>query len=112
MEPLEIVLYIVFFLTGLVMGSFLEVASFRIPRKISIIRPRSKSISLMQSMTSLTTTTISEQKALSLLLITTEEMKIYLNRPSLIEDTTKRDGLLLLVGSSPDPMDLTKNING
>jgi len=41
MEPLDIILYIVFFITGLAMGSFLEVAAYRIPRKISIIKPRS-----------------------------------------------------------------------
>ena len=41
MEQLDIILYILFFVCGIVMGSFLEVAIYRIPRKISIIKPRS-----------------------------------------------------------------------
>ncbi len=37
----EIVLYIGFFVFGLVIGSFLEVVIYRVPRKISIIKPGS-----------------------------------------------------------------------
>ena len=39
MEIREVISYIVFILTGLIMGSFLEVAAYRVPRKISIIKP-------------------------------------------------------------------------
>lgn len=41
MEPLRIGLYIIFFICGLVIGSFLEVVIYRVPRKISIIKPGS-----------------------------------------------------------------------
>ena len=41
MEPLQIGLYIIFFICGLVIGSFLEVVTYRVPRKISIIKPGS-----------------------------------------------------------------------
>jgi leader peptidase (prepilin peptidase)/N-methyltransferase len=41
MEQLNITLYIIFFICGLVVGSFLEVVIYRVPRKISIIRPGS-----------------------------------------------------------------------
>jgi len=41
MEPLQIGLYAIFFICGLAIGSFLEVVIYRVPRKISIIRPGS-----------------------------------------------------------------------
>ena len=41
METSEILLYAGFFICGLVIGSFLEVVIFRVPKKISIIRPGS-----------------------------------------------------------------------
>ena len=41
MGPLQIGLYFIFLICGLVIGSFLEVVIFRVPRKISIIRPGS-----------------------------------------------------------------------
>jgi prepilin signal peptidase PulO-like enzyme (type II secretory pathway) len=41
MQQLNIILYLVFFIFGIVMGSFLEVVAHRIPRKVSILRPRS-----------------------------------------------------------------------
>lgn len=41
MEQLDIVLYIVFFICGIVVGSFLGVTAYRIPRKLSIISPGS-----------------------------------------------------------------------
>lgn len=41
MEIREIVIYIVLFIAGLIIGSFLEVVIYRVPRKISIIRPGS-----------------------------------------------------------------------
>jgi prepilin signal peptidase PulO-like enzyme (type II secretory pathway) len=40
-EQLDIVLYIVFFICGIVLGSFLGVIAYRIPRKLSIINPGS-----------------------------------------------------------------------
>ncbi|MCK5567195.1 MAG: prepilin peptidase, partial [Actinomycetia bacterium] len=41
METREILLYAGFFICGLVVGSFLEVVIFRVPRKLSIIKPGS-----------------------------------------------------------------------
>jgi leader peptidase (prepilin peptidase)/N-methyltransferase len=41
MQQLDIILYVVFFIFGIVVGSFLEVVSYRVPRGISILRPRS-----------------------------------------------------------------------
>ncbi len=41
MEPLQIGLYAIFFICGLAIGSFLEVVIYRVPRKISIIKPGS-----------------------------------------------------------------------
>jgi len=41
MEIREILIYIGFFICGIVIGSFLEVVIYRIPRKISIIKPGS-----------------------------------------------------------------------
>ena len=41
MEPIQIGLHIIFFICGLVIGSFLEVVIYRVPRKISIIKPGS-----------------------------------------------------------------------
>ncbi len=41
MEPIVVILYIVFILAGLVIGSFLEVIIYRVPRKLSIVRPGS-----------------------------------------------------------------------
>jgi leader peptidase (prepilin peptidase) / N-methyltransferase len=41
MSSINIVLYVVFFIAGVVVGSFLEVVAYRIPRKISIVKPRS-----------------------------------------------------------------------
>ena len=41
MEPFRIGLYIIFFICGLIIGSFLEVVIYRVPRKISIIKPGS-----------------------------------------------------------------------
>ena len=41
MELIQIGLYIIFFICGLVIGSFLEVVIYRVPRKISIIKPGS-----------------------------------------------------------------------
>jgi len=41
MEALQIGLYIIFFICGLAIGSFLEVVIYRVPRKISIIKPGS-----------------------------------------------------------------------
>lgn len=41
MEPLEVILYIIFFVCGVAMGSFLGVVAYRLPRKLSIIKPPS-----------------------------------------------------------------------
>lgn len=41
MEPIVVILYIVFILSGLVIGSFLEVVIYRIPKKLSIVKPGS-----------------------------------------------------------------------
>ncbi len=41
METREILLYAGFFICGLVIGSFLEVVIFRVPRKLSIVKPGS-----------------------------------------------------------------------
>ncbi len=41
MSSMDIVLYVVFFIAGIVIGSFLEVVAYRVPRKISIIKPGS-----------------------------------------------------------------------
>jgi len=41
MEQLDIVLYLIIFICGIVVGSFLEVVTFRIPRGLSIVRPGS-----------------------------------------------------------------------
>ncbi len=41
MNQLDIILYIVFFICGITTGSFLGVIAYRIPRKLSIIRPGS-----------------------------------------------------------------------
>ena len=41
MEQLDIILYVLFFVCGLAVGSFLEVVTYRVPRKISIVRPGS-----------------------------------------------------------------------
>jgi len=41
MEPLQVGLYIIFFICGLVIGSFIEVVIYRVPRKLSIVKPGS-----------------------------------------------------------------------
>ncbi len=41
MEILEVAFYIIFFISGLVAGSFLGVVAHRLPRKLSIIKPAS-----------------------------------------------------------------------
>jgi prepilin signal peptidase PulO-like enzyme (type II secretory pathway) len=41
MQQLDIILFVVFFIFGIVMGSFLEVVAYRVPRSISILKPRS-----------------------------------------------------------------------
>ena len=41
MEILEVAFYIIFFISGLVAGSFLGVVTHRLPRKLSIIKPAS-----------------------------------------------------------------------
>ncbi|MEA2016472.1 MAG: prepilin peptidase [Actinomycetota bacterium] len=41
MEIFKAAIYIVFFISGLAMGSFLGVAAYRLPRKLSIVRPSS-----------------------------------------------------------------------
>ncbi len=41
MDSSQIGLYVLFFICGLVIGSFLEVVIYRVPRKISIVRPGS-----------------------------------------------------------------------
>jgi len=41
MEQLDIVLYLIIFICGIAVGSFLEVVTFRIPRGLSIVRPGS-----------------------------------------------------------------------
>ncbi len=41
MEIKEVILYLVFIISGLIIGSFLEVVIYRIPRKLSIVRPAS-----------------------------------------------------------------------
>lgn len=41
MEIKEVILYIVFFIFGLVVGSFLGVVAYRLPRKLSIVKPSS-----------------------------------------------------------------------
>ncbi|MDD5600487.1 MAG: prepilin peptidase, partial [Actinomycetota bacterium] len=37
----EVILYIIFFIAGLAVGSFLGVVVYRLPRKLSIVRPPS-----------------------------------------------------------------------
>jgi hypothetical protein len=63
-------------------------------------------------MTSLITTITYVEKALSLLLITTEEMKIYPTKPSLIEVMIRKDGHLRLAAYFADLTALIKSING
>ena len=41
MEIREVIFYIIFIISGLVAGSFLEVVIHRVPRKLSIIKPAS-----------------------------------------------------------------------
>ena len=41
MEIREVIFYLIFIMTGLAVGSFLEVVIYRVPRKLSIIRPAS-----------------------------------------------------------------------
>lgn len=41
MEQLDIILYLIIFLCGISVGSFLEVVAFRIPRGLSIVKPGS-----------------------------------------------------------------------
>ncbi len=41
METIKVVFYIIFFISGLAVGSFLGVAAYRLPRKLSIVRPSS-----------------------------------------------------------------------
>jgi leader peptidase (prepilin peptidase)/N-methyltransferase len=41
MEIKEVILYLIFIVTGLAVGSFLEVVTYRVPRKLSIVRPSS-----------------------------------------------------------------------
>ncbi len=41
MEVREVIFYIIFFISGLAVGSFLGVVAYRLPRKLSIIRPAS-----------------------------------------------------------------------
>lgn len=41
MEIREVIFYIIFIISGLVAGSFLEVVIYRLPRKLSIIKPAS-----------------------------------------------------------------------
>jgi prepilin signal peptidase PulO-like enzyme (type II secretory pathway) len=41
MEQADIILSVVFFISGIIIGSFLEVVAYRVPRKLSLIRPRS-----------------------------------------------------------------------
>jgi len=41
MEIIKVAFYIIFFISGLVMGSFLGVVAYRLPRRLSIIKPAS-----------------------------------------------------------------------
>jgi len=41
MEIREVIFYLIFIITGLAVGSFLEVVIYRVPRKLSIVRPAS-----------------------------------------------------------------------
>jgi leader peptidase (prepilin peptidase)/N-methyltransferase len=41
MEIREVIFYLIFIITGLAVGSFLEVVIYRIPRRLSIVRPPS-----------------------------------------------------------------------
>ncbi len=41
MEAINIGMYVIFFISGIVIGSFLEVVIYRIPKKLSIIKPGS-----------------------------------------------------------------------
>jgi leader peptidase (prepilin peptidase)/N-methyltransferase len=41
MEIREVIFYLIFIMTGLAVGSFLEVVIYRVPRKLSIVRPAS-----------------------------------------------------------------------
>jgi leader peptidase (prepilin peptidase) / N-methyltransferase len=41
MEPVEVILYIIFFVCGVAVGSFLGVVAYRLPRKLSILKPPS-----------------------------------------------------------------------
>jgi prepilin signal peptidase PulO-like enzyme (type II secretory pathway) len=41
MEIIEVAFYIIFFISGLAIGSFLGVVAYRLPRKISIVKPAS-----------------------------------------------------------------------
>ncbi len=41
METREVIFYIIFLMAGLIVGSFLEVVIYRLPRKLSIVRPAS-----------------------------------------------------------------------
>jgi len=41
MEIIEVIFYLIFIITGLAVGSFLEVVIYRVPRKLSIVRPAS-----------------------------------------------------------------------
>ncbi len=41
MEIREVILYLIFIVAGLAVGSFLEVVIYRVPRKLSIVRPAS-----------------------------------------------------------------------
>jgi len=45
MELFKVALYIIFFISGLSVGSFLGVIAYRMPRKLSIVRPASYCIS-------------------------------------------------------------------
>ena len=41
METREVIFYLIFIIAGLAVGSFLEVVIYRVPRKLSIVRPAS-----------------------------------------------------------------------
>jgi len=41
MEIIEVAFYIIFFISGLAVGSFLGVVAYRLPRKLSIVKPAS-----------------------------------------------------------------------
>jgi len=45
MELYKVALYIIFFISGLAVGSFLGVVAYRMPRKLSIVRPSSYCVS-------------------------------------------------------------------